>query len=60
MYSLVEKLYPLHRSITGDNNRKTLNEIKKIIPINIKEVKTGTKVFDWEVPQEWEVREAYV
>ena len=60
MYSLVEKLYPLHRSITGDNNRKTLNEIKKQIPINIKEVKTGTKVFDWEVPQEWEVREAYV
>lgn len=60
MYSLIKKLYPLHRSITGDNNRKTLDEIKNIIPINIKEVETGTKVFDWEVPQEWKVKEAYI
>ena len=60
MYSLAAKLYPLHRSITGDNNRKTLQEIKNIIPINIKEVTTGTKVFDWEVPKEWKVKEAYI
>ena len=60
MYSLAQKLYPLHRSITGDNNRKTLEEIQNIIPINIKEVATGTKVFDWEVPKEWKVKEAYI
>lgn len=60
MYSLAQKLYPLHRSITGDNNRKTLHEIKNIIPINIKEINTGTKVFDWKVPKEWKVKEAYI
>ena len=60
MFTLAEKLYPLHRSITGDNNRKTLREIKKIIPIHIQEVKTGTKAFDWTVPKEWKVRAAYI
>ena len=60
MYTLAKTLYPFHRSITGDNNRTTLDEIKKTIPINIKEVETGKQVFDWKVPQEWKVKEAYI
>ncbi|MFZ1289603.1 MAG: DUF4910 domain-containing protein [Melioribacteraceae bacterium] len=60
LYQLIEKLYPICRSITGNGNRKTLQIIKKIIPIDIKEVPTGTKVFDWTVPKEWNINDAYV
>ena len=60
MYNLIEKLFPIHRSITGDGNRETLKSIKKVIPIKIKEVPTGTKVFDWKVPSEWNIKDAYV
>jgi aminopeptidase-like protein len=60
MYSLMKKLFPICRSITGNGNRETLNIIKEIIPINIIEVPTGTKVFDWTVPKEWNIKDAYV
>jgi aminopeptidase-like protein len=60
MFHLMEELYPICRSITGDGNRKTLEILKKHIPLNIVEVPTGTKVFDWTVPKEWNIRDAYV
>jgi aminopeptidase-like protein len=60
MYKLIEKLYPICRSITGDGVKETLNIIKEIIPINIKEIESKTKVFDWEVPLEWNIKDAYV
>jgi aminopeptidase-like protein len=61
IYSLIKKLYPINRSITGDGNRLTLNIIKKIIPeLKILEYKSGTKVFDWEIPPEWNVSDAYI
>jgi len=60
MYELLERLYPICRSITGDGVRQTLRIIKEYIPIEIKEVPTGTKVFDWEVPKEWNIKDAYV
>jgi aminopeptidase-like protein len=60
MHTLMKKLYPICRSITGDGARKTLEIIKKIIPIEIKEVLTGTKVFDWTVPKEWNIKDAYI
>jgi len=60
MYELAKKLYPIHRSITGDGVRKSLEIIKEQIPIEIKEVPCGEKVFDWEIPPEWNIRDAYV
>ena len=60
MFNLMKRLFPIHRSITGDGVRQTLNIIKELIPINIIEVPSGTKVFDWEVPEEWCIDNAYV
>jgi len=60
MYALVERLYPLCRSITGQGLRETLKIISEHIPLQVHEVPTGTKVFDWEVPREWKIRDAYV
>jgi aminopeptidase-like protein len=60
MYELVSDLYPLCRSITGDGVRATLQRIDRILPLSVREVPTGTRVFDWTVPREWNVREAWV
>jgi aminopeptidase-like protein len=60
MHRLMGELYPICRSITGDGVRKTLNILSKDIPINVKEVASGTEVFDWTVPKEWNITDAYV
>lgn len=57
---LITELYPICRSITGDGVRDTLNRISQHIPLTIREVPTGTQVFDWTVPREWNIRDAYV
>ena len=53
-------LYKLPRSLTGKGVVKTLEYIQEIIPIEIKQVKSGTKVFDWEIPKEWNIKDAYI
>ncbi|MEV4094730.1 DUF4910 domain-containing protein [Streptosporangium saharense] len=60
MHALVERLYPLCRSITGDGLRRTLEIVSGEIPLEISEVPTGTEVLDWTVPREWNIRDAYV
>jgi len=61
MYELACKLFPYNRSITGNGVRKTLKEIKKILSdLAIFEVESGSKVFDWEIPDEWECQDAYI
>lgn len=60
MYDLMEKMYPICRSITGDGVRESLRIIKNIIPIKINEVSSGTDVFDWTIPKEWNIKDAYV
>jgi aminopeptidase-like protein len=60
MYSLISKLYPICRSITGNGVRETLAILQHYIPLEVHEVPTGTQVFDWTVPKEWNVRDAYV
>jgi aminopeptidase-like protein len=60
MFQLMAELYPLCRSITGNGVRQTLNLIRKHIPIEIHEVPSGTCVFDWVVPNEWNISDAYI
>jgi aminopeptidase-like protein len=60
MYGLMERLYPICRSITGNGVRASLAMIQESIPITINEVATGSHVLDWTVPLEWNVRDAYV
>ncbi len=61
MYELAGRLFPICRSITGNGVRKTLSVIREHIPdLEIREVPTGTPVFDWTVPKEWNITEAYI
>jgi aminopeptidase-like protein len=60
MHALVERLYPLCRSITGDGVRATLDVLAESIPLTVHEIPTGTQVLDWTVPKEWNIRDAYV
>jgi aminopeptidase-like protein len=60
MHAWMAKLYPICRSITGEGFRETLRRLQQLIPLELHEVPTGTPVFDWTVPQEWNIRDAYV
>jgi aminopeptidase-like protein len=60
LHALVERLYPICRSITGDGVRQTLDIIGEHIALERHEVPTGTQVLDWTIPQEWNIRDAYV
>ena len=61
IYTLLHRLFPINRSITGDGVRETLRIIAEELPaLTIHEVPSGTPVFDWIVPREWNVRDAYV
>jgi aminopeptidase-like protein len=60
MHALVTELYPICRSITGDGLRATLRRLGREIPLDWHEVPTGTAVFDWTVPKEWNIRDAWV
>src|ERR1043165_5627086 len=62
MYALVEELYPICRSITGDGLRETLDRIERHLPAAMTrtEVPTGTPVLDWTVPRAWNTRDAWI
>ena len=60
MHQFIADLYPICRSITGDGVRQTLARIRERIPLQIHEVPSGTQVFDWSVPREWNIRDAWV
>lgn len=60
MHRSISQLYPICRSITGDGVRKTLYLLKQLIPLETFEVPTGTQVFDWTIPREWNIRDAWV
>ena len=61
MYALCARLFPICRSITGAGVRKTLQILQEICPsMTLHEVPTGTQVFDWTVPKEWNIRDAWI
>jgi aminopeptidase-like protein len=60
LHDFAEELYPICRSITGEGVRETLRKIHKRVPLDITEVPSGTQVFDWSVPDEWTIRDAYI
>lgn len=57
---LFDKLWPICRSITGNGFRESIEILQKIIPLDIESVPSGTEVFDWVVPKEWNIKDAYV
>jgi Uncharacterized protein conserved in bacteria with an aminopeptidase-like domain len=60
MHTLMKRLYPICRSLTGNGVRKTFDILKEYIPIDVKEIPSGTKAFDWVVPNEWNINDAFV
>ena len=61
IHQLAKKLWPINRSITGDGVRESLKILKQICPkLSIIEVPSGKKVFDWTIPKEWNVKDAYI
>jgi len=55
-----DRLWPINRSLSGDGNRETLKILSELIDLQITEVPSGTKCFDWTVPPEWNVKEAWI
>ena len=55
-----DRLWPINRSLTGKGNRTSLSILSEIIPLNINEVPSGTQCFDWIIPDEWNVSEAWI
>jgi aminopeptidase-like protein len=60
MHALVSRLYPICRSLTGPGVRETLAIVREQIPLAIHEIPSGTQAFDWTVPKEWRIRDAYI
>ncbi len=60
MHALAAELYPICRSITGDGVRQTLARLASEIPLETHEVSSGTEVFDWTVPEEWNIRAGWI
>jgi len=60
LYNDIKNLYPICRSITGNNIKYTLEYIQKEIPLNIYSIDSNTDVFDWKVPKEWNIKDAYI
>ena len=61
MYNLIERLFKICRSITGEGVRETLMILKEHLPnLNIQEIPSGTKCYDWIVPEEWNIKDAYI
>ena len=60
MHELMAELYPICRSLTGDGVRETFSILGRTVPFEITEIPSGTQVFDWTLPREWNIRDAWI
>lgn len=60
LYQLINRLYPICRSITGNGVRQSLEIMQEYLSLQVNEVPTGTAVFDWTIPKEWNINDAYI
>jgi aminopeptidase-like protein len=60
IFAFAARIFPICRSITGDGVRQTLREIGSHLALEVREVPTGAEVFDWTIPREWNIRDAYI
>jgi aminopeptidase-like protein len=60
LYAIARELFPLNRSITGQGVRDTLAAVSRVLPLQISALATGTEVFDWTIPKEWNLKEAFI
>jgi len=60
MHALATELFPIYRGMTGAGVRETLSRLGQVVPLEVREVPSGTQVFDWQVPREWVFRDAYI
>ena len=60
IHALAAEIFPICRSITGNGVRLTLSHLARHLPLEVHEVPTGTPVFDWSIPPEWSIREAWI
>jgi len=60
MYAVMAELYPICRSLTGDGVRRSFEILQRDVPLEITEIPSGTQVFDWTLPREWNIRDAWI
>ena len=56
----LKRLFPICRSLTCEGNRKTLEILREIVAIDVREMPSDTIVYDWKVPQEWHIKDAWI
>ena len=57
---IFDNLFPIPRSITGQGYKNSLNYLKKFIPLKLYNYRSGKKIFDWTIPKEWIIKDAYI